>query len=91
MDNEATAQVPNKPKRKRIPAQTFADAVNSSETHQEVADKLGITVGSVSTRISQYKKRGINLKTFKRGSGVRLDVDALNRHIAEGEFAPVTE
>ena len=56
----------------------FLKAHETSNCNAEVAEKTGLTIGSVQARASNYRKRGWPLKHFKRGGGTRInDADAL--------------
>lgn len=68
-----------------ITPEEFVTAWNSSKNAGEVADKLGMPKPLVLARASKYRKAGVKLKEMKRGSGRRLDVEGLNRLIAELE------
>lgn len=53
-------------------------------TVEDAANKLGMRVSSVSTRMSNYRKKGVNLPKFPRGgNGIKLDVDTLNKLVVE--------
>jgi len=58
----------------------------SGGSHQDVANRLGMAVGSVATRLSGLRKRGVkNVPSFTRGggSGKKLNVDTLSDIFAE--------
>lgn len=84
------------PKRKRTTLIDFVKAWQSSNTVDEVAEKLGISKTSVQARASKYRSgvlakdsetfivEPIALKTMRRGGGgPRLDAQAANRLIEE--------
>jgi transposase len=53
----------------------FVEAHETSANNREVAEKTGLSVESVQTRASIYRKKGIPLKKFPRGGGgTKLDV-----------------
>ena len=56
----------------------FVTLWNQAETLEEIATELGITKSSATTRGTQYRKRGVNLKKFTGGnSGPHVDWDAV--------------
>ena len=59
---------------------TVVEVAKAGGTHEDVAKRLGMKVGSVATRCSTLRtKHGVNLPNFKRGGGGRkLDVAGLN-------------
>lgn len=64
-----------------VTPEQFITTWQTSETAQEVADKLGMPKAIVLARASSYRSDGIKLKKMKRDSKKALDVDALNRLI----------
>jgi hypothetical protein len=66
-----------------VSPEQFVRTWQTSQTAQEVADKLGMPKPIVLARASGYRKEGIKLKKLRRESRRGLDVDALNRLIAE--------
>jgi hypothetical protein len=66
-----------------VSPEEFVRAWQTSETAQEVADKLKMPKPIVLARASGYRKDGIHLKKMKRGPKRALDVDALNRLIEQ--------
>ena len=73
-----------KEKQRRVAAVDFVTTWQSSESRQEVADKLGVTYGSVASREKTLRKAGVNIKTMVRQHrGIMIDADALNALISE--------
>ena len=73
-----------KEKQRRVAAVDFVKTWQSSESRQEVADKLGVTYGSVASREKTLRKAGVNIKTMERQQrGIKIDAEALNALIAE--------
>ncbi len=73
-----------KEKQRRVAAVDFVKTWQSSESRQEVADKLGVTYGSVASREKTLRKAGVNIKTMERQQrGIKIDADALNALISE--------
>ena len=73
-----------KEKQRRVAAVDFVKTWQASESRQEVADKLGVTYGSVASREKTLRKAGVNIKTMERQQrGIKIDADALNALISE--------
>jgi len=73
-----------KEKQRRVAAVDFVTTWQSSESRQEVADKLGVTYGSVASREKTLRKAGVNIKTMERQQrGIKIDADALNALISQ--------
>jgi hypothetical protein len=68
----------------------FVKVWQSSETTQEVSDRLGMPKPIVLARASSYRKDGIKLKKLRRDRKNALDIDGLNRLIEEMGERPVT-
>ena len=68
-----------------ITPEEFVTVWNSSRTAQEAATTLGMPKAIAQARASKYRKAGVNLKRMRRGGGKRLDVEGLNRLIAQLE------
>jgi hypothetical protein len=68
-----------------ITPEEFVTAWNAARTAQEAADKLGMPKAIAQARASKYRKAGVKLKKMSRRSGRRLDVEGLNRLIAQLE------
>lgn len=64
---------------------TFVKTVNASNSFREVAEKLGVTVSSVSTRYKKYKRLGIVMKDIVTRISRKLDADEINRKVAEAQ------
>jgi len=64
-----------------VSAEDFIRTWQASSSLAEAADSLGMQTTSVSTRATNYRKKGIDLKKFRRGG--RLDVALLKRVAAE--------
>lgn len=63
---------------------SFITTWESSNSLQEVADKLGITPASAGQRASNYRREhGIDLKKMQRGGGAKLDVSAAKELLAK--------
>jgi len=60
----------------------FVTAYASSNSLKEVAEKLDVEVGTVQTRASKLRKRGVNLPKFAR-KVTQTNVDELNELLAE--------
>ena len=77
-----TEEVKNK--RKRTSPKDFVLAWQKRESRQEVANKLEITYGAVSSREKNFRKRGVDLKEMPKAQrGIGIDANALNQLIAE--------
>ena len=61
----------------------FLDAEWTSKTIAEIAGKINLSTNSISTRLSNYRKRGISVPKFKRGNNNHLKVDELNKYVNE--------
>ena len=73
-----------KEKQRRVAAVDFVKTWQSSESRQEVADKLGVTYGSVASREKTLRKAGVNIKTMERQQRcIKIDSDSLNALISE--------
>ena len=80
MDNQAT----QKPKQRRIDIVDFVKTFQTSDSRQEVANKLGVTYGSIASREKTLRKAGVNLKVMeKQPRGIQIDADALNALIEQ--------
>jgi hypothetical protein len=66
-----------------VTPEQFVKTWQGSETTQEVADKLGMPLPIVFARASAYRKAGVHLKKHKRKGKQGLDVEGLNRLIAQ--------
>lgn len=56
----------------------FVRAWQTSDSIKSVMEITGLSYTSVSRRVSDYRKKGINLKKMKHGRS-SIDVDALNK------------
>lgn len=74
-----------------VTPQQFITAWETSNTAQEVADKLGMPKLIVLARASSYRQDGIHLKKMRRDHKRALDVDALNRLIEQLNAGGSTE
>jgi hypothetical protein len=80
---------PTRPKATRteydITAEEFIKAWQGSTTADEVVAKLGgkMSKGIIHARASKYRAAGVRLKKMPRGRARELDVDRLNRLVAE--------
>lgn len=64
-------------------ASVVAKVSAAGGNQQEIANQLGIKVGSVANRLASWRKKGINVPAFTRGGGGRkLNVDAINNIFA---------
>lgn len=63
----------------------FIDSVLKHKSNRKaIAAELGISENSVTVRMSQYRRKGINLpKAERTGGGVKLDVAAANARIEQ--------
>jgi len=77
------AETSAKIKRIRVKDTAFLDAVWTSKTIPEIVDKIHLSKNSISTRLSIYRKRGISVPNFRRGSNNHLKVDELNKYVNE--------
>ena len=71
--------------RTRYPV-TAADFVlcwNTSESADEVAEKLHMPKPIVQARVSNYRKRGIVMKKMRRKNARRVDVNLMNQMLEE--------
>lgn len=66
-----------------VPPERFVVAWNTSDSAQQAADALGMPRSVVIARAAKYRQAGVKLKGMKRGRRPKLDVDALNRLLAE--------
>lgn len=66
--------------RKLVSNEDFVKAFITADSTAEVAEKTGLTIGSVRLRASKLRKAGVNLPTFVRKPRP-IDVDALNELI----------
>lgn len=84
---EKKARKPAKDGRKQyaVGVEEFVRAWQTSESAQEVADKLGMPKPIVLARASGYRDAGIKLKNFKRGPKNAVPVDEMNRLIEQIE------
>jgi transposase len=71
------AKAKGKTTRKQVEDIAFVRAVQTSATLDEVAEKTGLKKGSIQTRCSTYRKKGIPLKLFPKGGGKSMDVEGL--------------
>lgn len=62
-----------------IKPEDFCRAWQTSDSPQEVAEKLGMPKAIVLARASAYRSDGVNLKKMKRRSRRTLDIEGLNR------------
>tara|TARA_Y100000361_G_scaffold124954_1_gene118304 strand:+ start:457 stop:708 length:252 start_codon:yes stop_codon:yes gene_type:complete len=75
-----TEEVKNK--RKRTSSEDFVVAWQKSESRQEVANKLEITYGAVSSREKNFRKAGVHLKEMPKAQrGIGIDANHLNNLI----------
>lgn len=72
-------------KAKNVDMPTFVKAWQGSDSVPQVAQKLGLKVGSVQTRAAKYRGEPhfIPLKEMARGGAKKLDVSAATALIAE--------
>ena len=85
MDTKKMASKDTQPKKRKktIPMKDFIIAYQKSNSHQEVADILDMSVQNVYTRARAYRTMKINLKEMPRKNGVKINVDEANKIIAE--------
>jgi transposase len=62
-----------------VSAEKFVETWQTSESAQEVADKLGMPKAVVHARVSNYREAGIKLKKMVRKSPRAMNVEALNK------------
>lgn len=74
--------------RKNVSAEEFVRVVKEVNEAggriADIAERTGLKIGSVSTRISNLRKKGVNIPAFKRGGGGgrKTDVESLNAILA---------
>ena len=61
-----------------VAVEDFVVAFAQAKSAGEIAEKLGLSKGSVHARASALRKAGVKLKRFPRGRRTALDVAALN-------------
>jgi hypothetical protein len=66
-----------------VSPEDFIRAWQTSQSADEVAEKLKMPKGIVHARASNYRTAGIRLKKMPRSRKNKLDVDALNKMIEE--------
>lgn len=83
----ATAPKPVKARRPRGPfvsnidfVKTYTQTILAGGNAQDVADKLGIKVGSVNSRASDLRRKGAKLPS-PRGAREKFDLQAINEAI----------
>ena len=76
MDTKKMASKDTQPKKRKktIPMKDFIIAYQKSNSHQEVADILDMSVQNVYTRARAYRTMKINLKEMPRKNGVKIYV-----------------
>jgi hypothetical protein len=70
-----------------VSPEAFIRAWQTSQTPQEVADRLKMPKPIVLARASKYRREGVTLKKMKKGPKRTLDVPALNLLIRELDVA----
>jgi BioD-like phosphotransacetylase family protein len=72
-------------KRTNVSKEDFVTAVVLAHKNEEglkgISARTNLKLGSVISRLSSYRKKGINLPTFKGGGNHKLNVDALNEFV----------
>ena len=97
MSNENTIEVKLadgtvKIRRKPVAFEAFMDAVEASNSVQEVHEKTGLTIGSIEARMAKYRHEGIPMKSFAGGKGApRLDVSKAQAYLAKLRGVDVSE
>ena len=66
-----------------VTPEQFITAWQTSQSADEVADKLQMPKPIVLARVSCYRRAGLKLKKMPRRSGKGLDIERLNRLIEE--------
>lgn len=66
-----------------VPPERFVEVWETSESAQEVADRLKMPKPIVLARASTYRHAGVQLKKMRRTTGRGLNVAKLNNQIAE--------
>ena len=62
----------------------YLEAVTSGRTVKEVAEAAGFPIGSVSSKVSMMRKKGVKVPKIRRGGPVsELNVSKLNRLVKE--------
>ncbi len=74
-----------------VSPEDFIRAWQSSETAQEVADKLKMPKAIVLARASKYRQDGVKLKKVKKRHKRKLDVAELNKMIEQLESEPAIQ
>jgi hypothetical protein len=73
----------------RMSPEEFIKAVQKSDSAEEVADTLGMKIGSVRSKIYYYRSIGVkNIKTFPR-QRAKIDISELSK--LAGSLTPKTE
>lgn len=92
----AASDAAPKPRNKAVDRTKFIKAVvlghKAGKNPQQIADELGMPLGSFNTRATNYRSQGVGLPKFKSGgSKAKLDIDALNAEIASLSGQDVSE
>ena len=66
-----------------VTPEQFITAWQTSESADEVAEKLKMPKPIVLARVSSYRRAGLKLKKMPRRPGKELDIERLNRLIEE--------
>ncbi len=78
--------------KKSVPVSEFVTVYMTSDTMQQVIDATGLTKGSIQSKASHLRKKGVKLpKKFNSGRvTMSIDVDALNKIIEQNGTKPST-
>lgn len=77
MADSVEGKVRGKREKENVPMAQFIEVWEDSANAPEAAKRLGLTVNSVQTRASSYrKKHKIPLKNMPKGGGAKLDAAA---------------
>ncbi len=66
----------------------FCRAYNSSDSTAEVAEKTGMSQAAVNSRAANYRRKGALLKRLGRKGPAAINVDGINRMLAEEGLLP---
>lgn len=69
--------------KKKITQIEFVEIWETSESADEAAERLGISKDAAHARASNYRSKGVNLKSMPRKPRTATDVDAMNQKIEE--------
>jgi hypothetical protein len=71
-----------KTRKKNVPPKEFIYAHENSDTLDEVAKKLKMTIANAEGRAKRYRARGIPLQIIKRAPQSKVDIEELKEYCA---------